>query len=184
MIQFLLYSCCAVIMLASILLITRRNPVHALLNLVLILLSLAVIFYLLGAPFAAALQVMIYAGAITVLFIFVVMMLNLGELTEQQESQWLKAGNWLLPLLCSAILWFQLLASLQLPPANLAIIDAQSVGADLFGAYLLLVELASFLLLSALIGAFHIVRPFLLDTGQAFKRHWQDDNLDGGPSHD
>ena len=182
--DLLLTSCSLIIVLAAILLITRRNPVHALLNLVLILLALAVIFYLVGAPFAAALQVMIYAGAITVLFVFVVMMLNLGESTEQQESQWLKAGNWLLPLLCSALLWFQLVAALQWSPASLQLVEARDVGIRLFDTYLLLVELASFLLLSALIGAFHIVRPFLLDTGSKFRRHWQPETTAKGGRHD
>ena len=64
---------------ATVMMITRLNAVHALLYLIVSLLAVAVVFYTLGAPFVAALEVIIYAGAIMVLFVFVVMMLNLGE---------------------------------------------------------------------------------------------------------
>ena len=65
-------------LVSTILALTRANAAHALIYLILSLLAVAVIFYLIGAPFAAALEVVIYAGAIMVLFIFVIMMLNLG----------------------------------------------------------------------------------------------------------
>ena len=73
------YIAGAVAILATVLMLTRLNAVHALLYLVVSLLAVAVVFYTLGAPFVAALEVIIYAGAIMVLFVFVVMMLNLGE---------------------------------------------------------------------------------------------------------
>jgi NADH-quinone oxidoreductase subunit J len=82
----LFYISAAVTIASSVMVITRRNAVHALLYLVTSLLSAAFIFYLLGAPFIAALEVIIYAGAIMVLFIFVVMMLNLGKESENQKS--------------------------------------------------------------------------------------------------
>ena len=69
--------------------ITRLNAVHALLYLIVSLLSVALIFFTLGAPFVAALEVIIYAGAIMVLFVFVIMMLNLGPQAAAQERQWL-----------------------------------------------------------------------------------------------
>ena len=62
------------------------NAVHALLYLIVSLLAVAVVFYVLGAPFVAALEVIIYAGAIMVLFVFVVMMLNLGEHAVSMEN--------------------------------------------------------------------------------------------------
>ena len=65
-------------MLATLRVITHTRAVHALLYFIVSLLAVAVIFYVLGAPMAAALEVIIYAGAIMVLFVFVVMMLNLG----------------------------------------------------------------------------------------------------------
>jgi NADH-quinone oxidoreductase subunit J len=73
------YIAAAVAVLATTIAITRHNVVHALLYLIVSLLAVAVIFYVIGAPFLAALELIIYAGAIMVLFLFVVMMLNLGE---------------------------------------------------------------------------------------------------------
>ena len=70
------YLSAAVAVLATLAVITRRNAVHALLYLIVSLLAVAVIFFILGAPFVAALEVIIYAGAIMVLFVFVVMMLG------------------------------------------------------------------------------------------------------------
>ena len=78
-----LFYLTALIALASTgLALTRANATHALIYLIISLLSVAVLFFLIGAPFAAALEVIIYAGAIMVLFVFVVMMLNLGETGE------------------------------------------------------------------------------------------------------
>jgi NADH-quinone oxidoreductase subunit J len=74
------YLSAVVAVVSTILVITRLNAVHALLFLIVSLLSVALIFYSLGAPYVAALEVIIYAGAIMVLFVFVVMMLNLFAL--------------------------------------------------------------------------------------------------------
>ena len=87
--------------------ITRLNVVHALLYLIVSLLGVAVVFYVLGAPFVAALEVIIYAGAIMVLFVFVVMMLNLGEHAAEREEQWLTPGIWIGPALLASILIFE-----------------------------------------------------------------------------
>ena len=62
------------------------------------------IFFTLGAPFIAALEVIIYAGAIMVVFVFVVMMLNLGAQAVAQERQWLSPGMWIAPGILTAIL--------------------------------------------------------------------------------
>ena len=72
------YIAVAIAIFSTIMAISRRNAIHALLYLILSLLAVSVVFYLLSAPFIAALEVIIYAGAIMVLFIFVVMMLNIG----------------------------------------------------------------------------------------------------------
>ena len=81
----------SIAIITSLIAISNRNAIHALLYLILSLLSISVIFYILGAPFIAALEVIVYAGAIMVLFIFVVMMLNIG-LEEEQENKWLTPG--------------------------------------------------------------------------------------------
>ena len=88
------YFAAAMAILATVMVITRLNAVHALLYLIVSLLAVAVVFYTLGAPFIAALEVIIYAGAIMVLFIFVVMMLNLGAKTVETERTWLRPGMW------------------------------------------------------------------------------------------
>ncbi|HZD26960.1 MAG TPA: NADH-quinone oxidoreductase subunit J [Alphaproteobacteria bacterium] len=153
------YVSAAVALIATAMTITRLNAVHALLYLVVSLLAVAVVFYVLGAPFAAALEVIIYAGAIMVLFVFVVMMLNLGESGTAQERRWLRPGIWTGPAALSAILLAELVVTLAGAPgsaARPAVIGAEAVGALLFGPYLLAVELASMLLLAGLVGAYHL----------------------------
>src|SRR6185437_12702985 len=86
------YIAAAVAIAATILTITRVNPVHALLYLIVSLLAVAVVFFVMGAPFIAALEVIIYAGAVMVLFVFVVMMFNLGSSTLALERL-AHAGN-------------------------------------------------------------------------------------------
>src|SRR5262245_11088442 len=88
------YVAAAVAILATIKAITQFNAVRALLYLILSFMSVAVIFFILGAPFAAALEVITYAGAIMVLFVFVIMMLNLGPTSVNQEKHWLTRGTW------------------------------------------------------------------------------------------
>jgi NADH-quinone oxidoreductase subunit J len=80
------YISSVVAVIATVLVITRLNAVHALLYFIVSLLSVALIFFTLGAPFAAALEVIIYAGAIMVLFLFVVMTLNLGPGTPDKHK--------------------------------------------------------------------------------------------------
>lgn len=155
------YLSALVALVATVLVIIGLNAVHALLYLIVSLLAVALMFFVLGAPFAAALEIIIYAGAIMVLFIFVVMMLNLGEEAAAQESRWLTPGIWLGPSILSAILLMELLYLLISGPGDLAgrvEVDAKSVGIALYGPYLLAVELASMLLLAGLVGAYHIGR--------------------------
>src|SRR5512136_2711499 len=88
---------------SSIMAIRNRNAIHALLYLIISLLSVSVIFYILGAPLVAALEVIVYAGAIIVLFIFVVMMLNMG-MEEEVEKKWLTPGMWIVPVILAIVL--------------------------------------------------------------------------------
>ena len=83
------YIAGAVAIISTLLAITRINAVHALLYLLVSLLSVALIFLFLGAPFVAAFEVIIYGGAIMVLFAFVIMMLGLGHKAMAQERGWL-----------------------------------------------------------------------------------------------
>jgi NADH-quinone oxidoreductase subunit J len=154
------YVTAAVAVISTIIMITRYNAVHALLYLILSSLSMAIIFYLLGAPFAATLEVIIYAGAIMILFVFVVIMLNLGPKSVAQEKSWLQARTWIAPSILAAILFCVLVSSMTTVGnvQEIHLVPAKQVGIVLFGPYLLVVELASFLLLAGLIGAYHIAR--------------------------
>src|SRR5580700_9164017 len=98
------YIAAAVAVLATLLMLTRMDVVHALLYLIVSLLGVAVVFYILGAPFVAALEAIVYAGAIMVLFLFVVMMLNLGRRTAEKEKQWLTPSIWIGPVLLASVL--------------------------------------------------------------------------------
>lgn len=155
------YITAAIAVFATLMVITGRHAVHALLNLIVSLFAVAVMFYLIGAPFAAALEIIIYAGAIMVLFVFAIMMLNLGPETVEQERRWLRPGVWVLPALLSAVLLWQWLWILDQGRAvDVAgnTVPARAVGVSLFTEYLLVVEMAGLLLLAALVGAFHIGR--------------------------
>lgn len=146
---------------ATLLAITQRHAVHALLYLIVSLLAVAVDFYALGAPFVAALEIMIYAGAIMVLFVFVVMMLNLAEHAMEVEREWLKPKNWFGPTLLALILLGELVYCIAASPSTsspMSVVSPKQVGISLFGGYWIGVELASLLLMAGLVGAFHLGR--------------------------
>ncbi len=155
------YLSAAVAVIATVFAISNTNPVHALLYLIASLLAVAMVFFSIGAPFAGALEVIVYAGAIMVLFVFVVMMLNLGQAAIDQERRWLTPKAWLGPGILCGVLMIEMIRVLS-PTLNGGIggsaIDAKMVGIALFGPYLLVVELASMLLLAALVAAFHMGR--------------------------
>ncbi len=137
------------------------NAVHSLLYFIVSLLAAGLIFFILGAPFAAALVVIINAGAIMVLFVFVIMMLNLGPHTIDEEKSRMRAGMWVVPAILAAILFIELiyvLFSFHAGGIEAKTVTAKEVGAALFGPYMLGVELASFLLLAGLLGAYHLGR--------------------------
>lgn len=153
------YLAALLAILATALVVTSRNAVHALLYLIVSLFAVALIFYLVGAPLAAALEVIIYAGAIMVLFVFVVMMLNLGEQASAQEREWLRPRVWIGPSLLAGLLLAELLYVIVIGSSSertTTAVSAHDVGLGLFGAYLLAVELAAMLLLAALVGAYHL----------------------------
>ena len=161
----LFYIAAAVSLAATALVITRTNASHALIYLIVSLLAIAVIFYLLGAPFAAALEIVIYAGAIMVLFLFVVMMLNLGRGSVEQERSWLHPRMWIGPGLLTLVLFLEMVYLIAGNPQGTSGVPVtpKIVGQTLFGPYLLAVELASVLLLAAMIGAFHLGRRYMRD---------------------
>jgi NADH-quinone oxidoreductase subunit J len=157
--QAAFYISAAVAVLATILMLTRLNAVHALLYLIVSLLAVAVIFYAFGATFAAALEVIIYAGAIMVLFVFAVMTLNLGESAARAEKSLLTPGIWIGPGILAAVLaaeFIYLLSHESTGNNASGAVDPEQVGIVLYGSYLVGVELASMLLLAGLVGAYHL----------------------------
>jgi NADH-quinone oxidoreductase subunit J len=152
------YIAAFVAIISTIMAISGRNAIHSLLFLILSLLSVSVIFYLLSAPFIAALEVIIYAGAIMVLFIFVTMMLNIG-LEREAEKKWLKPRMWIVPSVLAAVLLINLILAVKNVrpvPANEEQILPKQVGISLFSTYLLGVEIAAILLMAGVIGAYHL----------------------------
>ena len=181
--EFAFYICGLIAILATLRVITHTNPVHALLYLIISLLAISGVFFSLGAYFAGALEIIVYAGAIMVLFVFVVMMLNLGGSEIEQERQWLKPQVWIGPAILSAIMLVVIVYAI-LGVNDQGIdgtpISAKAVGITLFGPYVLAVELASMLLLAGLAGVKagrrHAVGKELIDLifHQGNKRRYHD----------
>jgi len=151
----------AITLLAStILAITRRQAIHAIVYLVISFIATALIFYLLGAPFLALLEVIIYAGAIMVLFLFIVMMLRLQPGDQSRRAalaQWSPAmalGG--VTLVLAVVMVFAQPDSRV--PLNALTASPLELGRFLFQKYWFPVELASFLLLIALVGALYLGR--------------------------
>jgi len=152
-----------VAVIATLLAITRRNPVHALLYLVVSLLAVALVFYVIGAPFIAALEVIIYAGAIVVLFLFVVMILGNvvvrpAELDRHLQRPLTYVGPAVLGLVLLGEFIYMLVRGAPGQTGPVAI-SPQELGEALFGPYLIGVELAALLLLAGLVGAYYLGRP-------------------------
>jgi NADH-quinone oxidoreductase subunit J len=156
----LFYIAGLVAVIATVGVILQTNIVHALIYLILSLLAVAVCFYTLGAPFAAILEAIVYAGAIMVLFLFVIMMLNMGQHSLDQERSWMGPKVWIVPSVLASVLLAQLLTVMMQYEHELALttVDVMEVSALLFGPYVLAVELASILLLAGLVSAYHLAK--------------------------
>ena len=162
------YALAAVAIFASLRVVTLANPVHAILSMIVSLLAISGIFFVLGAPFAGALEVVVYAGAIMVLFVFVIMMLNLGMSNDEREERWLDAGTWAVPTGLTIIIAVVLYAMIGLNHNDAAMIggttiSAKAVGTVLFTKYIMLVEVAALLLLAALVAAYHLGKEAIDD---------------------
>jgi NADH-quinone oxidoreductase subunit J len=151
--QFYLFSLLAIV--SALLFVTRKNPVPAALWLVNVMFALSGLFVMLDAPFIGAIQVLVYAGAIMVVFVFVVMLLNLGR-TELTDLRSLGAR------LGAGLVGIALLANLLVAQRNkLPRVESapaldnvvEPVAASLFTDYLVAFELTSLVLLVAVVGA-------------------------------
>lgn len=157
------YLAGAIAVIATLLAITRSNPVHAIIYLVNSFFALALLFYLLGAPLLAAWELIIYAGAIMVLFLFIIMMLKLSPSSAEKglistRQQWVPVVLIALALaICTILLTGLDPATSQGIPRWHA--TPRDFGYTLFKEYALAVEIVSFQLLFAAVGALYVGRP-------------------------
>ena len=153
-ILFFLFAGLAVI--GALNLVLQRHPIHSALSLILVMVSLAVLYLLLGAEFIAAIQIIVYAGAIMVLFVFVIMLLNAGE---EEHTNWSRLARYFgLPVAVTLLLELGWLLYRSWPGDTLVQSDRMvgrtaAVGQLLFRDYVLPFELTSILILVAILGA-------------------------------
>lgn len=154
------YAVAAVILISTLLAITRRQLVHAVVYLILSFIATAVLFYLFGAPFLAALEVILYAGAIMVLFLFIVMTLRVDQQIRTAKEILLSALPAVIlaviSLLVAVILIFELPGREVGPRPQM--VSPAAFGQFLFKNYWFPVEVASFLLLIGLVGTLYLGR--------------------------
>ena len=155
--EILFYIAAAIAIYSTLRVVTGTNPIHALLSLIVSLLSVAVIFFMLGAPFVGALEVIVYAGAIMVLFLYVLMLMDLKKETEPKKNRWLKlagavAGGSLLLVLIAALKKADLANQFaETRTGDIGLIE--NLGKVLFNEYVVPFEISSILFLSAMVGA-------------------------------
>ncbi len=134
---YLFYISAALAVLSTVMVVTRANPVHALLYLILSLFAVAIVFFSIGAQFAAALEVIIYAGAIMVLFMFVIMMIN-PDARAAAARDWARPSAWVVPSLIALVLLAELIyvmAGGDKPTTGTDQIGPREVGIVLFGQH-------------------------------------------------
>ena len=154
---FFFYLLSGVSLLSGVFVITRKNPVHSALALIFGLLAQAGLYLMLYAPFVAGVQIILYAGGIMVLFLFVIMLVNLER--SQREEQF--NGQWVVGLLAAIALGGLFVTvyvkGKALFPYRIAQpvenTNTQQIGLMLYGQYMFAFEIASLLLLVAIIGA-------------------------------
>ncbi|MCF8105615.1 MAG: NADH-quinone oxidoreductase subunit J [Desulfohalobiaceae bacterium] len=154
------YILAAIVLVATGLAVTRRDPIHAVVYLIVSFVGTALIFFLLGAPLLAVFEVIIYAGAVMVLFCFIIM--TLGGEALPGEGGLLRQWAWpLLPGLVSLLAGGVLLFAAPEAGTRLAAAMASpsAFGRFLFNHYWLAIEAVSLLLFVALAGALYLARP-------------------------
>jgi NADH-quinone oxidoreductase subunit J len=159
-IAFLVFAAIAVV--CGINLVIQKHPISSALSLVGVMASLAVLYLLLGGEFIAMAQLIVYAGAIMVLFVFVIMLLNAGTERATKRSLWPKYAG--APLLAALIGLFAYIIQRALPPSPGVKFgafqhgNAYDIGKKLFEVYVLPFEVTSVLILVAILGAIVLAR--------------------------
>ncbi|MGC1372628.1 MAG: NADH-quinone oxidoreductase subunit J, partial [Candidatus Sulfotelmatobacter sp.] len=154
---FFFYMLAGIMLLSGILVITRKNPVHSALALITALLAQAAIYLMLYAPFVAGVQIILYAGGIMVLFLFVIMLVSIDRSVRERQFN----SQWLIGLVAALALGGLFIAVYTQGPSLFpgtaqSILEGdntQRVAILLYGQYMFSFEIASLLLLVAIIGA-------------------------------
>jgi len=153
--QIVFYLLSALSIISALLVITSKNPVHSVLWLIVTFFTISGHYILLNAQFLAVVNIIVYAGAVMVLFLFVIMLMNLNKDTEPQKNKWLKlagavAGGSLLVVLIAALRQTEM-SMTQTGEGNIGLIE--NLGKVLFTEYVVPFEISSVLFLSAMVGA-------------------------------
>ncbi len=155
--QILFWILSVVALFSALMVITSKNPVYSVLWLIATFFAISGHYILLNAQFLAIVNIIVYAGAIMVLFLFVIMLMNLNKETEPQKNRWLKmvgaiAGGCLLLVLVAALKDIDI-RNQQALVSEGSIGLIQSLGKELFSTYVVPFEISSILFLSAMVGA-------------------------------
>ncbi|HET9055723.1 MAG TPA: NADH-quinone oxidoreductase subunit J [Chitinophagaceae bacterium] len=153
--EILFWILSALAIASALLVVLSKNPVHSVLWLIVVFFAISGHYILLNAQFLFIVNLIVYAGAIMVLFLFVIMLMNLNTDTEPQKNKWLKvagvvAGGCLM-LVFVAALKSSDTQQVQMGEGNIGLI--QNLGKALFNEYVLPFEISSVLFLSAMVGA-------------------------------
>jgi len=154
---FFFYLLAGIMLIGGILVITRKNPVHSALALIVTLLAQASIYLMLYAPFVAGVQIILYAGGIMVLFLFVIMLVSIDRSMKERQFN----SQWVVGVIAATALGGLFIAVYTkgtsiFPDRALSIVEndnTQKVASLLYGQYMFAFEIASLLLLVAIIGA-------------------------------
>jgi NADH-quinone oxidoreductase subunit J len=155
--QILFWFLSVLALFGALMVVTSKNPVHSVLWLIATFFSISGHYILLNAQFLAIVNIIVYAGAIMVLFLFVIMLMNLNKTTEPQKSRWLKlaggiAGGCLLLVLIAALKDSEVKQQVaQVKTGDIGLI--KNLGRELFSTYVVPFEISSILFLSAMVGA-------------------------------
>ena len=155
--SFFFYLLSGIMLIGGILVITRKNPVHSALALIVTLLAQASIYLMLYAPFVAGVQIILYAGGIMVLFLFVIMLVSIDRSVKERQFN----SQWIVGMIAATALGGLFIAVFMkgkniFPEHALPVIEndnTQKVATMLYGQYMFAFEIASLLLLVAIIGA-------------------------------
>ncbi len=155
--QILFWFLSVLALFSALMVVTSKNPVHSVLWLIVTFFSISGHYILLNAQFLAIVNIIVYAGAIMVLFLFVIMLMNLNKNTEPQKHKWLRlagavAGGSLLLVLVAALRDTEVRQQVaQVNSGNIGLI--KNLGKELFTTYVVPFEISSILFLSAMVGA-------------------------------